>query len=95
MKELPENMNVYKRTPEYNEETIPAGLLKAHTTKEGTWGKICISKGKLIYIIETQPQETIELTPNKYGVVEPQVPHHVKPSGKVEFHVEFLSSAES
>ena len=90
MKELPENVSVYKRTPEFNEETVPAGLLKAHTTKEGTWGKICVTKGKLIYTIETEPQETIELTPDKFGVVEPQVPHHVKPLGDVEFHVEFL-----
>lgn len=90
MKELPENVTVYKRTPDFNQETIPAGLLKAHTTKEGTWGKICVSKGHLLYTIETEPQETIELTPDRYGVVEPQVPHHVEPLEEVQFHVEFL-----
>lgn len=90
MKELPENVNVYKRTPDFNQETIPAGLLKAHTTKEGIWGIICVSNGKLLYTIEKEPQETIELTPRKFGVVEPQVPHHVEPLGDVEFHVEFL-----
>lgn len=90
MKKLPENVSVYKRTPDFNEETVPAGLLKAHTTKEGTWGKICVSKGELLYTIETEPQEIIELTPEKFGVVEPQVPHHVEPLGDVEFHVEFL-----
>lgn len=82
MKVLPESVSVYKRTPDFNQETIPAGLLKAHTTKEGTWGKICVTKGKLLYTIEYEPQEAIELTPGKPGVVEPL--------GDVEFHVEFL-----
>jgi tellurite resistance-related uncharacterized protein len=90
MKELPENVRVYKRTPDFNQETIPSGLLKAHTTKEGTWGKICVSKGKLLYTIEKEPTETIELTPEMFGVVEPRVPHHVEPLGEVEFFVEFL-----
>lgn len=90
MKQLPEKVNVYKRTPDFNAETVPAGLLKTHTTKEGTWGKICVSKGKLLYTIETESRETIELTPEKYGVIEPQVPHYVEAVGEVEFHVEFL-----
>ena len=83
MKELPKNVTVYKRTPDFNEETVPAGLLKAHTTKEGSWGKICVTKGKLLYTIEVEPRETIELSPEKIGVVEPQVLHHVEPLGEV------------
>lgn len=89
MKNLPENVNSYKKTATFNQETVPAGLLKAHTTKAGTWGKINIISGKLLYMIETEPQESIELSPSKYGVVEPEVPHHVQPLGEVEFFVEF------
>jgi tellurite resistance-related uncharacterized protein len=89
MKALPENVLNYKKTPRFNQETVPAGLLKAHTTKEGTWGIINIISGKLLYVIESEPLETIELSPSKYGVVEPEVPHHVKPIGEVEFYVEF------
>lgn len=89
MKELPKNTQAYKKTPMFTQETVPVGLLKNHTTKAGTWGKICISKGKLLYVIEGKPQESIELSPSKYGVVEPEIPHHVKPLGEVEFFVEF------
>lgn len=89
MKNLPENVNPYKKTATFNQETVPAGLLKAHTTKTGTWGKINIIRGKLLYVIETEPQESIELSPSKYGVVEPEVPHHVQLLGEVEFFVEF------
>jgi tellurite resistance-related uncharacterized protein len=89
MKELPSDVNLYKKTPIFTEQTVPAGLLKAHTTKAGTWGKICITKGMLLYVIETEPKESIELSQENYGVVEPEIPHHVKPLGGVEFFVEF------
>ena len=89
MKALPENVVSYKKTPKFNQKTVPAGLLKAHSTKAGTWGKINIISGKLLYVIETAPIESIELSPSKYGVVEPEIPHHVKPLGDVEFFVEF------
>lgn len=89
MKTLPQEVQAYKKTPLFNQENVPAGLLKSHTTKAGTWGKICINKGILLYVIEEQPQESIELSPTTYGVVEPEVPHHVKPLGEVEFFVEF------
>jgi len=90
MNKLPEKVESYKKTPTFTEESIPAGLQKSHSTKAGTWGKICINKGKLLYTIENDPNESIELSPTKYGVVEPEVPHHVKPIGEVEFYVEFL-----
>ena len=90
MKTLPDNVKPYKKTPTFTEESIPIGLLKSHTTKSGTWGKICINKGKLLYTIEVEPYESIELSPTKYGVVEPEIPHHIKPIGEVEFFVEFL-----
>ena len=90
MKTLPDNVKPYKKTPTFTEESIPIGLLKSHTTKPGTWGKICINKGKLLYTIEVEPYESIELSPTKYGVVEPEIPHHIKPIGEVEFFVEFL-----
>lgn len=89
MKELPSNLTVYKKTSTFNEKTVPAGLLKSHTTKAGTWGKICVNKGKLLYIIEVEPQDSIELSTSVFGVVEPEVPHHIKLIGEVEFLVEF------
>lgn len=91
MKQLPENAKEYKRTPTFTEDTIPKGLLRAHTTKAGTWGKIVIEEGKLLYRILEPEIEENELSVENYGVVEPQVPHEVKPLGKVRFHVEFMN----
>ena len=90
MKELPSNLEAYKKTPVFTEKTVPNGLLKAHSTKAGIWGKICVTKGKLLYVIEVEPQEVIELRIDKFGVVEPEVLHHVEADGEVEFFVEFF-----
>ena len=92
MKALPEDVKVYKRTPPFSQDSIPAGLLKSHATKAGTWGKICVTKGELLYVIEATDSleaESIELSPSLFGVVEPEVIHHVKPLGDVDFYVEF------
>jgi len=88
MKSLPDNVVAYKRTPEFDESSIPTGLLNNHQTKEGVWGKIVVLSGKLLYTIQ-DPFEEILLDSDKYGVVEPTVLHQVKPMGQVSFFVEF------
>jgi tellurite resistance-related uncharacterized protein len=89
MKQLPSNVVPYKRTPEFTEESVPAGLLHAHQIKESVWAKIVILEGRLQYTIRGAEQEVIILDNSVYGVVEPTVLHEVKPLGNVRFYVEF------
>ncbi len=89
MKTLPEDVVSYKRTPEFSNGTVPKGLLKAHQTKAGTWGSIVVLKGTLRYRILEPELEVIDLTPVKYGVVEPTILHEVEPLDDVLFYVEF------
>ena len=91
MKSLPDNLKMYKQTKIFDQNSIPKGLLKDHSTMEGVWGRICILEGKLLYTIQSNPIEEIELSCEKYGVVEAQVLHFVSPirDVKVKFYVEF------
>jgi tellurite resistance-related uncharacterized protein len=89
MKEIPANITSYKKTPEFDESSIPKGLLKAHQTKEGVWGKIIIVEGRLEYKINEPETEIVILDKNKYGVIEPTIFHEVKAIGEVIFYVEF------
>lgn len=90
MKALPTEVASYKRTPEFTQDTVPPGLLKAHQTKEGTWGKIVVLEGRLLYrILEPETKELV-LSLTVYGVVEPTVLHEVEPMGDVRFYVEFF-----
>ena len=90
MKTLPPDVQRYKQTPEFDENSVPAGLLKAHQTKEGTWGRIVVLSGSLLYRILEPEIEEIVLTEERFGVVEPTVLHEVSPQGSVRFYVEFL-----
>ena len=89
MKALPTSAVSYKRTPDFTEHTVPAGLLRSHSTKEGVWGKIVILEGSLLYRILEPIIEEVLLTPETFGVVEPTVKHEVVPFPGVRFYVDF------
>ena len=94
MRKLPWAAFEIRRTREFDERTVPAGLLAEHRTKPGTWGRIVVSEGRLRYRILAPALEEHVLVPGKPGVVEPEVPHEVAPEGAVRFHVEFLRCAD-
>lgn len=89
---IPAGFEVYKTTPEFRESTIPEGLLRAHATKEGIWGRICVMAGSLRYTVVDNRRQQRErlLTPGIHGVIEPSILHHVAADGRVRFYVEFL-----
>lgn len=89
MKSLPENVNPIRKTPEFDEGSVPKGLLRAHQTKAGVWGEIVILEGQLQYMINEPEEEILILDAENFGVVEPTVRHEVKPLGAVRFYVEF------
>ena len=92
MKQLPPDAAPYQRTREFTESTVPDALRRRHTTKPGTWARICVLEGALRYrILEPHVEEHV-LAPDSPGVVEPEVPHEVEPLGAVRFFVEFLRS---
>lgn len=89
---LPPELKAYRRTAEFTASTVPPALLKAHTTKEGTWALIHVLEGRLQYRIEDPRRAASEaiLTPETApGVVEPTILHAVEPLGAVRFFVEF------
>lgn len=87
MKTLPDHVAAYQRTDLFTQDSVPSGLLKDHSTKDGVWGLIQVQKGQLEYTIENK--EVHILTPDNSGIVEPTVTHHVRPLGEVLFSVEF------
>ena len=68
---------------------MPDGFRQIHRTKDGVWGRVVILHGELQYRILDAPEQETILDRDRPGVVEPQMPHYVKPLGKVRFYVEF------
>jgi tellurite resistance-related uncharacterized protein len=94
---LPANLVPYRRTAEFTETTVPAGLLRAHSTKPGAWGLIHVLEGRLAYRITDlrRPKSETILNPDgEPGVVEPGILHEVEPLGPVRFYVEFLRAPD-
>ena len=88
MKTVPDNVSRYAATPEFTDATVPQHLLDSHETKPGVWAKIVVLEGKLRYRILGAEVEEYELSPDRIGVAEPEVPHRVEITGPVRFHLE-------
>lgn len=87
--EWPDGLVAYRRTPEFDERTIPAGIKREHATKLGVWGRIHVVAGALRYTVASPISRSFRLAAPASGIVVPQVRHHVAPDGAVRFFVEF------
>jgi tellurite resistance-related uncharacterized protein len=87
---VPERAREYRRTASFDASTIPAGLLGAHSTKAGSWGRVVVEQGELRVLFE--PPLAVEVTgrPGSPIAIPPQLRHQVRLLGPVRFHVEFL-----
>lgn len=90
MPKLPSTVVEYERTPEFDATTTPAGLRARHTTKEGVWGEIVVTQGRVLYVIEDEADATFILKPGLPGPIAPQAAHHVVPYDDARFYVRFL-----
>lgn len=85
---LPAGLKAYKRTPIFDQDTLPAGLRREHRTKPGVWALIHVIEGRLRYRI-LEPFSEVQLVPGRPGVVHPAQLHEVEPVGAVRMYVEF------
>ncbi len=85
---VPAGAAPYKRTPEFTQDTVPAGLTRDHSTKAGVWGVITVLSGGLRYVVPGTGLD-VQLDPAIPGIVMPGQIHFVEPAGEVRFFVEF------
>ena len=91
--EWPDGLAAYRRTPEFDETTIPAGLRCEHATKRGAWGRIHVVSGALRYRVGAPIHRSFRVGPASSAIVVPEVPHRVEPEGAVRFFIEFSRAA--
>ena len=87
--EWPDGLVPYRRTPEFDETSTPAGLRRDHSTKRGTWARIHVTAGTLRYRVGAPVHRSFRVDPSSNAVIVPEVPHLVDPDGPVRFFVEF------
>ena len=93
---MPAGYVAYRRSPVFTRETVPAGLLRAHTTKAGTWGLLHVLEGRLLFRVHEPASETLLEPGRPPGVIPSQVPHEIEPrgDGAVRFYIEFFHAQD-
>jgi tellurite resistance-related uncharacterized protein len=91
---LPAGMAPYRRTPVFDQDTIPAALRREHRTASGVWGLITVVEGRLRFRTPHLPAETV-LVPGEPMAVAPGQPHEVESDGPVRFFVEFYRAQQA
>ena len=92
--EMPECCMPYKRTPQFNESSVPKGLLNRHATKAGVWAQIHVLSGELSYHIHSPFDSALSVQPGAPAVILPEVDHHLVVREPVTFFVEFWKESE-
>ena len=86
---LPEGLALQRTTDEFDADTVPAGLLRAHRLAAGVWGLLTVNAGELTFVWEDRPDAPVELHEGDALVIEPEVRHHVEPGPDARFMVAF------
>lgn len=89
--EIPEDLRLVRSSPQWDERTVPAGLLRSHRLAEGTWGRIKLTHGRLRFHAGTQPRYERVIDSDDHQGVPPGVGHWVEPLGPVRFSIDFLA----
>ena len=87
--EWPDDCKSYRRTPEFDENSVPAGLTCNHATKRGVWGRIQVISGTLLYHVGPPINKSLIVGTDSSAVIVPEVPHRVELQGQARFYVEF------
>jgi len=95
--ELPADVELIRTTDLFSHDTVPAGLLGIHRVARGTWGRIVVASGELVFHFvesaeEAHPPPPITLRAGQTLVIPPEHPHRVELVGPTNFKVEFHSS---
>lgn len=92
--ELPDGLRLVRSSPVWDENTMPAGLRRAHRVTRGTWGRIVVHHGKLGFLARTEPELQVVLGPGFTQAIPPEIEHEVQPIGPVSFSIDLLSACE-
>lgn len=84
--EIPAAVECYRRTPIFDQDSLPAGLCREHSTRAGVWAAIEVLEGRLRYVVPAFGMDRV-LTPRAPGIVVPEVEHHVEALDRVRFQL--------
>lgn len=91
--ELPPGVELVRTTETFDNVTVPGGLLRAHRVAVGTWGRLVVRTGTLVFVFEDDSTNPIRIGPGQATVIPPGRAHHVEFCEPASFAVEFYRIA--
>lgn len=85
---LPDGLELARTTDVFDEESVPAGLLRAHRVADGVWGRLVVHEGSIGFRFEDDDR-SMSAAAGESIVIPPGRRHHVEVNGPVRFVVEF------
>jgi tellurite resistance-related uncharacterized protein len=90
---LPQGSEAYRTIGPFDAASLPVGLRRTHDLKDGTWGRISLNAGSLVFVWEDEAGGRDELHAPAELIVPPQVPHHVE-GDDFRLFITFLREAD-
>jgi len=84
---------VPKRVLSFGPGEVPAGLLRDHTLKAGTWGLLQVVAGRVVFI--DHEERRTELLAGAQRVIRPVAPHRIEPSADATIQIAFYDAEPS
>lgn len=84
-----------RTTPQFDEHTVPVGLLASHRIAAGVWGRLVVLSGGVTFAFDDESDAPRILRTGDAIVIPPEQAHRVVITGPVGFVVEFHSHPRS
>ncbi len=86
---IPEGFELTRTTDLFDNDSVPAGLLRAHRVAESVWGRLVVNAGSVRFVFEDEPDDAVTVDAGGAVVIPPGRLHHVELDGPAAFAVEF------
>ncbi len=86
---LPDDVEFVRVTPDFDQRSVPAGLLGSHRVADGVWGRLVVRSGSIEVVFDGVADGRHVVTAGGTRVLPPGARHHVELVGPVRFAVEF------
>ena len=87
---LPDGLSHTRTTAEWDADSTPAAIRRAHRVAEGVWGRLCVRAGSVTFVFEDDDERRV-VASGEHQVIPPARPHHVEPAADARFVVEFYA----
>ena len=86
---IPDGLEHVRTTDTFDNDTVPAGLRRAHRVADGVWGRLVVHTGTVTFVFDDEPEHPITVLAGGSVAIPPARQHHIELGEPATFAVEF------